>query len=174
MKNHIKVTTLAGLFLFASASGFAADSQVQITGEEAIAQVNQSNQTLETAKAFLWAAGSGDMKTLDALMTEDFVWANEGDGRIPWIGTWEGKDVVMNEFLPAFGGGLKTTHWSTDFSFASGSDAVFMGTMSADVLKTGKNTGQFNWAVRVHVENGKVKRWTWLENSFAVSQAYAK
>lgn len=126
MTNLIKITTVASFLLLASTFGFAADRQVNISGEEAIAQVTQNNQTLQTAKAFLWAAGSGDMDTLNALMADDFVWANEGDSRIPWIGTWEGKEVVLNEFLPAFGGGLKTTQWSTDFSAASGNDAVFM------------------------------------------------
>ncbi|MGB7391059.1 MAG: nuclear transport factor 2 family protein, partial [Marinomonas sp.] len=38
-----------------------------------------SAKTLETAQAFLWAAGSGDMKKLQSLMADDFVWHNEGD-----------------------------------------------------------------------------------------------
>ncbi|MFK8029860.1 MAG: nuclear transport factor 2 family protein [Gammaproteobacteria bacterium] len=131
-----------------------------------------SSKTLKIAQSFLGAAGMGDMKTLSALMSDDFVWHNEGDSSIPWIGNWEGKETVLNTFLPAFGAGLKTTGWTTDYSFANGDQAVFMGTMSANANSTGQNTGTFSWAVRVHVVDGKVKSWNWFEDSYAVSKAY--
>lgn len=136
------------------------------------AQDDLSNSTLEIAKSFLQAAGIGDMETLNKLMADDFVWHNEGDSELPWIGTWEGKDVVLEKFLPAFGEGLKTTSWTTDYSFVNGDQAVFMGTMSADANTTGESTGTFSWAVRVHVVDGKVKSWNWFEDSYAVSKAY--
>ncbi len=135
-------------------------------------QEDQSQQTLTIAQSFLQAAGSGDMETLKSLMAEDFVWHNEGDSSIPWIGNWEGKEKVLKEFLPAFGAGLKTTSWTTDYSFANGDQAVFIGTMSADANNTGESTGTFSWAVRVHVSEGKVKSWNWFEDSYAVSRAY--
>ncbi|WAJ69336.1 nuclear transport factor 2 family protein [Catenovulum adriaticum] len=131
-----------------------------------------SAKTLETAQAFLWAAGSGDMDKLQALMADDFVWHNEGDSNIPWIGNWESKETVLKTFLPRFGAGLKVTSWSTDYSFANGDQAVFMGSMSAIANKSGVDTGKFSWAVRVHVENDKVKSWNWFEDSYAVSKAY--
>lgn len=143
-----------------------------LSGANAVANDKQSEKTLEVAQAFLYAAGSGDMKTLNALMTDDFVWHNEGDKSLPWIGTWEGKDTVLNTFLPAFGAGLKTTSWTTDYSFANGDQAVFIGTMSATANNTGVDTGKFSWTVRVHVEGDKVKSWNWFEDSYAVSKAY--
>jgi len=82
------------------------------------------------------------------------------------------KDKVLNTFLPRFGAGLKVTSWSTDFSFVTGDQAVFMGSMSAIANESGVDTGKFSWAVRVHVEDGKVKSWNWFEDSFAVSNAY--
>lgn len=132
----------------------------------------KSAETLKIAKAFLGAAGMGDMKKLNMLMADDFVWHNEGNSELPWIGNWEGKETVLTKFLPKFGAGLKVTSWTTDFSFAKGDQAVFMGTMSAIATKTGVDTGKFSWAVRVHVENGQVKSWNWFEDSFAVSKAY--
>lgn len=141
--------------------------------KESDANVKQSAETLEVAQSFLYAAGSGDMEKLKSLMTDDFVWHNEGDTQIPWISNnWDTKEKVLTEFLPKFGAGLKTTSWTTDYRFSNGDQAVFMGTMSAIVNKTGKDTGKFSWAVRVHVENGKVKSWNWFEDSFAVSKAY--
>ena len=134
---------------------------------------DQSANTLDVAQAFLNAAGSGDMEALGSLMADDFVWHNEGDTNVPWIGTWEGKETVLNKFLPAFGSGLKTTSWTTDYSFANGNQAVFIGTMSAIANNSGADTGEFSWAVRVHVEGDKVKSWNWFEDSYAVSQAYS-
>ncbi len=132
----------------------------------------QSEQTLAVAQSFLQAAGSGDMDTLSELMADDFVWHNEGDTEIPWIGNWQGKDTVLNTFLPAFGEGLKVTSWATDYSFAKADQAVFIGTMSAIANHSGVDTGKFSWAVRVHVDNGQVKSWNWFEDSYAVSKAY--
>ncbi|WP_082746030.1 nuclear transport factor 2 family protein [Alteromonas sp. Mac1] len=141
----------------------------------ALAQETQfvdSAKTLETAEAFLWAAGSGDMEKLQVLMADDFVWHNEGDASIPWIGKWDSKGKVLDTFLPRFSAGLKVTSWSTDYSFVNGEQAVFMGTMSAILNESSVDTGTFSWAVRVHVEDGKVKSWNWFEDSFAVSKAY--
>lgn len=131
-----------------------------------------NSSTLAIAQSFLEAAGMGDMEKLKALMADDFVWHNEGDSSIPWIGTWEGKDVVFSKFLPAFGAGLKTTSWTTDYHFANDDQAVFIGTMSANANNTGESTGEFSWAVRVNVVDGKVKSWNWFEDSYAVSKAY--
>lgn len=130
------------------------------------------NKTLEVAQAFLWAAGSGDMEKLKSLMADDFVWHNEGDSKLPWIGNWKGKDVVLNEFFPKFGAALKTTSWTTDYNFVNGDQAVFMGSMSAIANRSGVDSGKFNWAVRVQVADGKVVSWTWLEDSYAISRAY--
>ena len=148
----------AGLILISATNPLLADQQ--------------SDETLAVAQSFLHAAGSGDMDTLSDLMADDFVWHNEGDTEIPWIGNWQGKDIVLNEFMPAFGSGLNVTSWSTDYSFSNADQAVFVGTMSAVVNQSGVDTGTFSWAVRVHVENGKVKSWNWLEDSYAVSNAY--
>ena len=132
----------------------------------------QGQETLNVAQSFLQAAGSGDGETLNALMADDFVWHNEGDPSVPWIGNWEGKEVVFGEFMPAFGAGLQTTSWATDYSMASGDQAVFIGTMSGILTNSGTDTGTFSWAVRVHVEDGKVKSWNWFEDSYAISKAF--
>lgn len=132
----------------------------------------QSAQTLAVAEAFLKAAGMGDANTLRALMADDFVWHNEGDPAVPWIGNWEGPETVMTKFMPLFGAGLKTTSWTTEYSFASGANAVFMGTMAAEATNTGASTGAMSWAVRVQVSGDKVQRWHWFEDSYAVSRAY--
>lgn len=173
----IAFTTGLGAIAVLSACGSPnSNSQNAVKDSHAAAELPvayvQGQDTLKTAQSFLEAAGGGDMKTLSNLMADDFVWHNEGDPSVPWIGNWEGKQTVLTKFLPAFGGGLKTTSWTTDYSMASGDQAIFMGTMSAIANNSGADTGKFSWAVRVNVENGKVKSWNWFEDSFAVSQAY--
>ncbi len=132
----------------------------------------QSTKTLDVAQAFLMAAGLGDMAALKKLMADDFVWHNEGDATIPWIGDWQGKEAVLGEFMPKFGAGLNVTSWTTDYTFVNGDQAVFVGTMSAIANNSGVDTGKFSWVVRVHVDGEKVKSWNWFEDSFAVSKAY--
>ena len=132
----------------------------------------KSNETLAIAQSFLEAAGSGDTNKLHDLMSKDFIWHNEGDTDVPWIGNWEGRETVLNQFLPAFSAGLKITSWSTDYSFANPDQAVFIGTMSAITNHSGLDTGVFSWAVRVHVDEGKVRSWNWFEDSHALSRAY--
>lgn len=170
-KNRVAALLAAPILLSACSADDGATKAEAAPAEPVT--VDQSAATLETAQAFLGAAGSGDMDTLQSLMTDDFVWHNEGDTTIPWVGgPWIGKEVVLNEFLPAFGAGLTTTSWTTDYSFANDDQAVFMGTMSAVANNTGVNTGEFSWAVRVNVVDGKVKSWNWFEDSYAVSAAY--
>ena len=164
--NVIRMLVIAALFLSACSNETASEAAEPAATEPA------ATATLETAQSFLEAAGSGDGDTLNKLMADDFVWHNEGDATISWIGTWKGKEVVFGQFMPAFGAGLSVTSWTTDYRFVSGDQAVFIGSMSANTNNTGENTGVFSWAVRVHVIDGKVKSWNWFEDSFAVSQAY--
>ena len=40
------------------------------------------------------------------------------------------------------------------------------------LTKSGKETTEFNYALRVKVKDGKVILWNWFEDSYAVSNAY--
>ncbi len=165
----IHAAAASTLLLAVSACNDAGASDVD---DAATAESTEVSEAQQIATQFLEAAGSGDMDTLSNLMADEFVWHNEGDKTLPWIGNWEGKETVLGTFLPAFGAGLTTTSWSTDYTFVNGNDVVFMGTMSATANPSENETGVFSWAVRVHVEDGKVKSWNWFEDSFAVSKAY--
>ncbi|MEM8712623.1 MAG: nuclear transport factor 2 family protein, partial [Planctomycetota bacterium] len=126
--------TLAVCFGFA---GLAASQPDPLHQESEKAAAVDGAATLKVAEAFLKAAGMGDGATLRELMADDFVWHNEGDKRVPWIGTWEGPETVFGKFMPAFGAGLKATSWTTEYSFVSGDQAAFMGTMSGTLLNSG-------------------------------------
>ena len=141
------------------------------------AQVNasemdaESQATFDTVMTFMGAIGSGDMDTAIALMADDMVWQNEGDKAMPWIGPWNGKEEIV-EFLPVFGANFKTTAWENTDAFALGDTVAVFGQMNGITTHSGSEIGEFSFALRAKVLDGKIILWNWFEDSYAVSQAY--
>lgn len=130
-----------------------------------------SQASFDTVMAFMGAMGQGDMATMADLMADDMVWHNEGDTTLPWIGEVRGKDNIF-AFLQVFNENLQTTLWETEDAFAFGDTVAVFGKMNAVATKTGQETGTFTFALRAKVRDGQVVLWNWLEDSFAVSEAY--
>lgn len=147
----------AGLALTSTASSSTMDTE--------------SQKTFDTVMAFMGAMGSGDMDTMIGLMADDMVWMNEGDPSIPWIGPWKGKDEIL-KFLGVFSQNFKTTKWENTDQFAFGDTVAIFGNMNGITTKSGNEIGDFTFALRAKVSDGKVVLWNWFEDSFAVSQAY--
>ncbi|MHA3979283.1 nuclear transport factor 2 family protein [Halovulum sp. GXIMD14794] len=146
---------------------------VAILGTQAGAQEmdSETQASFDTVMAFMGAMGAGDSAKVAELMADDMVWQNEGDGSLPWIGTWEGKEKVF-EFMGIFGENFQTTAWENTDAFASGDTVAVFGNMNAITTKSGKVTGPFTFALRAKVRDGKVTLWNWFEDSYAVSKAY--
>ena len=130
-----------------------------------------SKASFDTVMAFMGAMGAGDMDKMGLLMADDMVWHNEGDTRLPWIGETKGKENIF-KFLGVFSSNLKTTLWKNTDAFASGETVAVFGRMNATATKTGKETGEFTFALRAKVKDGQVVLWNWFEDTYAVSQAY--
>lgn len=131
----------------------------------------ESQANFDTVMTFMGAVGSGDMETAIGLMADDMVWQNEGDSAMPWIGPWEGKEAIL-KFLPIFGENFKTTAWENTDAFALGDTVAVFGKMNGITTHSGKEIGDFTFALRAKVRDGKVVLWNWFEDSYAVSQAY--
>lgn len=131
----------------------------------------ESKASFDTVMAFMGAVGSGDMDTVNSLMADDMVWHNEGDSAMPWIGPWNGKEAIL-AFLPVFGENLKTTAWETTDAIASGDTVAVFGNMNGTTTKSGKEIGDFTFALRAKVRDGELVLWNWFEDSYAVSNAY--
>ena len=127
--------------------------------------------TFDTVMAFMGAMGTGDMAAMDALMADDMVWHNEGDATLPWIGETNGKQAIF-EFLGVFSANLQTTMWENTDAFASGDTVAVFGKMNGITTNSGREIGEFTFALRAKVRDGQVVLWHWFEDSFAVSQAY--
>lgn len=132
---------------------------------------DQSQASFDTVMAFMGAMGSGDMEKMSALMAGDMVWHNEGDESLPWIGGAEGKENIF-EFLGVFSENLQTTMWENTDAFASGDTVAVFGKMNGVTPHSGKEIGEFTFALRAKVRDGQVVLWHWFEDSFAVSRAY--
>ncbi len=130
-----------------------------------------SQATFDTVMAYMGAMGKGDMATMAELMSDDMVWQNEGDKAMPWIGPWQGKDEIF-KFLQIFGENFQTTEWDNTDAFAFGDTVAVFGKMNGITTKSGKEIGEFRFALRAKVSDGKVVLWNWLENSYAVSKAF--
>ena len=161
MKSKILLNTFlsAALALVVSLNAHAAEMDAE------------SQATFDTVMTFMGAIGSGDMETAVALMADDMVWHNEGDSAMPWIGPWEGKEAIL-KFLPVFGSNFKTTAWENTDAFALGDTVAVFGNMNGITTHSGKEIGDFTFALRAKVKDGKVVLWNWFEDSYAVSKAY--
>lgn len=134
----------------------------------------QSQATMKIAMQFMDVMGKGDMEAMANLMHDDMVWDNSGDQRLPWIGPWKGKQVILQEFFPTFSSNFQTKKWEPTDGFANGNTAAFFGQMIGLLTTSGKETKPFTYALRVKVKDGKVILWNWFEDSYEVSQAYHK
>lgn len=130
-----------------------------------------SQASLDTVMGLMEAMGGGDMDRMSELMADDMVWLNSGDKEVPWIGPWEGKEAIF-DFLGTFSSNFETTLWENEDAFASGDTVAVFGRMNARMTKTGKETGEFTFALRAKVRDGQVVLWNWFEDSFAISRAY--
>lgn len=151
---------------------FAAVLAVSMSSNLKASEMDAASQaSFDTVMTFMGAVGKGDMETAISLMADDMVWHNEGDSAMPWIGPWKGKEEIL-AFLPVFGENFKTTAWENTDAFASGDTVAVFGKMNGITLKSGKEIGEFTFALRAKVLDGKVVLWNWFEDSFAVSNAF--
>ena len=174
MKQFLIIICLSTLMVILGCN--MGSEEVSSTKSEKMSQndvlAKQSKETLDVAMKYMDAMGKGDMETMVSLMDDEMVWQNEGDKDMPWIGPWKGKKIILETFLPLFMEHFKTTKWVTEEAFSSGDVAAFFGQMKGVTLKSNQETTEFTFALRVKVVNGKIVLWNWLEDSYAVSQAY--
>ena len=179
MKN---ILLILNLILFLASVGCVSDKEKGQSAKKELTKLNdktnimetQSQATLDIAMKFMDAMGKGDMTNMMSLMHEDMVWQNAGDSQVPWIGPWNGKKTILEDFMPKFGAGFKTIKWEPNDAFANGDTAAFFGQMIGELTNSGEQTSEFTYALRVKVKDGKVILWNWFEDSYEVSRAYHK
>ncbi len=132
----------------------------------------EKKTAMDIANAFMEAMGKGDMETMTGLMHDDMVWQNAGDKSLPWIGPWHGKKTILEDFLPKFGAGFKTTKWEPNDALSTDDTAAYFGRMKGILTNSNLETDEFDYALRVKVKDGKVILWNWFEDSYEFSQKF--
>lgn len=143
-----------------------------LEASEADKLAKESQATLDLANAYMAAMGSGDMDAVADLMHDDMVWQNAGDPSLPWMGPWNGKKAILEEYFPAFGAGFVTKKWEPTDAIANGDTAAYFGQMIGLLNNSGKETEEFTYALRVKVKDGKIILWNWFEDSLEVSRTF--
>jgi len=126
----------------------------------------------DIANAFMGAMGKGDMEAMMALMHDDMVWQNAGDKAIPWMGPWNGKQAILENYFPNFMKGFETVKWVPDDTVTTDDTAAFFGQMIGKLTNSGQTTDEFTYALRVKIKDGKIILWNWFEDSLEVSRAF--
>lgn len=169
MKKHL-ITCLAIAAFF---TGCAATNNSNNNSVAKMATPNaESAETLRIANAYMGAMNAGDMETMVSLMHDNMVWQNAGDTSMPWIGPWNGKQAILEQFFPSFMENFETVKWDSEDAFSSGDTAAYFGSMIGRLKKSGKETNEFPFALRVKVKDGKIILWNWFEDSYEVSKAF--
>lgn len=132
----------------------------------------KKKSAMDIANEFMGAMGKGDMEAMNNLMHEDMVWQNAGDKAIPWMGPWNGKNAIMENYFPNFMKGFQTIKWEPADAVTDGDTAAFFGQMIGKLTNSGQTTDEFTYALRVKVKDGKIILWNWFEDSLEVSKAF--
>ena len=132
----------------------------------------KKKSAMDIANEYMGAMGKGDMEAMMNLMHEDMVWQNAGDKEIPWMGPWNGKKAILENYFPAFMKGFQTIKWEPVDAVTTDDTAAFFGQMIGKLTNSGVSTNEFTYALRVKVKDGKIILWNWFEDSLEVSNAY--
>lgn len=121
---------------------------------------------IELVQSLFAAFTRGDVEFILAHIAPDASWVCPGPG-IPSAGAYAGPAGVAEFFQK-----LTTTEAVTRFEpreyLANGNTVVALGYEECTVPKTGKSAAT-NWAMRFHIEDGKVTHW----ESFFDTASYA-
>jgi ketosteroid isomerase-like protein len=131
--------------LTASASAAIALAVANKVPAQAMDETGQAS--FDTVMAFMDAKGGGDMESMAALMAEDMVWQNEGDPSQPWIGLWDGKEIIFG-YLGEFSQNAQVTLWENIDAFASKDTVAVFGRKKLLTTKSGAETSKFTFAWR--------------------------
>lgn len=132
----------------------------------------KKQSAMDIANAFMGAMGKGDMAAMADMMHEDMVWQNAGDKAIPWMGPWNGKQAILENYFPNFMKGFETVKWVPDDTVTTDDTAAFFGQMIGKLTNSGQTTDEFTYALRVKIKDGKIILWNWFEDSLEVSRAF--
>lgn len=125
--------------------------------------------TRQIIEEFLKRMGTGDFDSVMQLFADTVDWNIPGSPALPWLGRRSKRDEVAN-FFPSLFGNLNVVAQTTDKILVDGNDAVIIGHVTDRSVKTGK-VFDMPIAAYMSVENGRIVRFHFYEDSYAVALA---
>ncbi len=137
---------------------------------------NTSKQNVETvqevAAAFMKAFREEDRTSLQKLSKEAILVRVPGAENVPFTGDWQGISAVL-EFAECLRKATQVQSFEVDKILADHEEALVLGRFEVQVPTTSRSYFS-EYVVRIAVEDGLVKQYLVLEDSYAISLAFPK
>ncbi len=130
---------------------------------------------LPAVEAFFGSFAQGDMDAAFDTMADDIEYTVNGRDTvtreaIPWSRTFHGKDAVKAFFVQLMEH-FRVEGFEVDQHIADGPDVASFGHFRYVALVTDQLC-ETDWCARFHVENGKITRYQFFEDSYAIARAF--
>lgn len=122
------------------------------------------------AERIFAARARGDVEEVLDSFTEDALIRVQGASHVPFVGDFETPEARRFFFSEALGTSTNVSRTVRGL-LADGDDVVILGTFDFAVDATGRHY-EGDWALHLHVVDGKVSLWQMYENSWSVGLAY--
>ncbi|KAI9022030.1 hypothetical protein DFJ74DRAFT_671398 [Hyaloraphidium curvatum] len=134
-----------------------------------------TDSTRAAVSSFFNGFAAGDMGAVFGALADDVEYVvNSRDTAtkeaIPWSDTFRGKDAVQ-AFFVRLTGAFDVLAFKLDTVLADGGEAAAFGSFLYRAKATGKEAPT-EWAARIAVEGGKITKYQFFEDSYAIARAF--
>ncbi|GAB3254850.1 nuclear transport factor 2 family protein [Chitinimonas naiadis] len=124
----------------------------------------------EFAQDFLQKLGQGDAHSLSMLFAQDAKWEVAGDvGALPWLGKKQGPGAIV-DFVRDISVLITSVRLDVHDIVSNEHRALILGELASIVNATGKLI-ETTFVLVLDINDGLIRHFRMLEDSFAVSQA---
>jgi uncharacterized protein len=113
---------------------------------------------------------AGDLPTVLDLMTDDVELFIVGSAKIPWAGTWRGRQGA-EQFIRAVVAASEPQDFTPDEFIAAGESVVVLGHSRVPIRATGRVV-EDNWAEVWTLRAGKVNRYRAYSDTAALERGF--
>ncbi|MGU3376969.1 nuclear transport factor 2 family protein [Chryseobacterium sp. M5A1_1a] len=128
--------------------------------------------SLKVVGTMLEAFGKGDMTGLKNTVSDDTVWVYEGSKQIPYSGTYNGKDGVV-QFISNISSNVEILEFKVNKIVADNNTVVVLGYEKQKIKKNNKILEQ-KWVQVYTVENGLIVRMEEYANTDNAARLFSK
>jgi len=126
---------------------------------------------VKTVQSMYEAFGRGDIAYILDQLADDVVWENKAPRKIPWGGSYAGRDRVP-AFFDAISSTVDTELFTPEEFIAQGDKVVVTGRFGAKVKSTGKSF-TFDWVMIWTLKDQKVTSYIQFLDSEAALPAFS-